>query len=429
MKCTKCQAEWTPPRDHTVTVCPFCSEPFLDLKNIDKNTELYEILAMIVKQQGTSIIGERVLKGMLSDYLPNLEKKYHNVLSKTFDDRIGQQLLDLANEEESVRKIKTSNLKESFKTNNGFDSSADYVIDSFLYALRWIDEVVKPHQQQSIDTLVLLNKQIEIAFIDGVLNKEEAISIFESARAMGISDDLVSDIIEKKISELDLSPDTPIERDTRNRKNKIVSRNWIVQSKIEQQKNSISNETKHTSHSDEIELKKIVKKKFLDDYGMQKFVNEIQLTPKEFMINVKDLEVKNIAEVKYPNDYQLQKYVYETQLTAKEFMINAKDMEVKNIAEVKYPNDYQLQKYVYETQLTAKALMINAKDLEVKNIAEKKYPNDYQLQKYVYETQLTAKEFMINAKDLEIKNIAGKKYPNDYQLQKYVYETQLTKGI
>ncbi|MBN2864151.1 MAG: hypothetical protein JXN62_13370 [Bacteroidales bacterium] len=245
MKCTKCQAEWTPPRDRTVTVCPFCGEPLLDLKKIDKNTELHEILAMIVKQQGTSIIGERVLKGMLGDYLPNLEKKFKNILGKALDDRIGQQLLELGKEEDSERNLKVVNLRESFKAKNGFDSTADYVIDSFLYALRWIDEVEVRQQRQNIDTLTLLNKQVEIAFADGSLKKEEAISLFESARLMGISDENTADAIENKIKELKLYPNPAEGRNMGSRENKIISRDWTSRPVVEEQQGSASCENKY----------------------------------------------------------------------------------------------------------------------------------------------------------------------------------------
>lgn len=243
MKCTKCKAEWTPPGDHTVTGCPFCGEPLFDSERMGSKSELHEILKTIVRQHGALILGERVLKGMLSDYLPNLERKYHNVLAKALDDRIGQQLLELTGEEESLRNIRASNIKEAFKTKNGFDNTAIYVIDSFLFSLGWIDKVETLTQQQNKDSLALLYRQIDVAFIDGSLKKEEAISLFEFASAMGISDDITADVIDKKISELQLEPDHPEDNKKENKKYKIITRDWRAQKlvKVHQASSTIEN--------------------------------------------------------------------------------------------------------------------------------------------------------------------------------------------
>lgn len=235
-KCIKCKAEWSTPMGNTVTVCPFCGEPVFDDKNIDKDTQLHELFARIVKQKGISILGDRVLKGILSDLMPTLERKYHNVIGRALDDRIGQQLLEIVNEEEAVRNLRVINIKKTFKTKNGFDNTANYVIDCFLYALKLIEEPETLEKQQNNNNIKLLVKQVEEAFVDGVLINRDAISLFEYAHSIGIPDDTLSDMIEKKIKELKLYPFVPedfesdvvhTDIDKGTRKYKIISSDWF----------------------------------------------------------------------------------------------------------------------------------------------------------------------------------------------------------
>jgi uncharacterized protein (TIGR02145 family) len=124
------------------------------------------ILHDIVQQYGSKILGEIRLKGMLSDLMPTIDKRYHNVFKKAIDDQVGTKLLELEDDEVSVRIIKINALRNSFKTLNSFDETAFYVVDCFLYTLGWI-EILKfepgneqPDNIQISLTEVKIGKQI-----------------------------------------------------------------------------------------------------------------------------------------------------------------------------------------------------------------------------------------------------------------------------
>ena len=107
--------------------------------------ELHEVLHEIVRKYGTNILNETRLKGILPDLMPYAERKYLKVFKQAVNEGVGLKLLEMANEDKSLRNIKINTLKESFRSNNGLNETADYVFDCFLFALDWI-EIPKPDQ-------------------------------------------------------------------------------------------------------------------------------------------------------------------------------------------------------------------------------------------------------------------------------------------
>ena len=190
MNCINCKAEWTPPASVSITICPFCGKPLFEILNSEKHADPHEILLKIVQQYDKKILADHRLKSRLKDLLPHAEKKYHNVFKKAIEDNIGGRLLELEGEEHSGRIVKISTLRDGFKTRNGFDSTAYYIVDCFLYALGRIKTIsIEQYCQVEIGNLSIINQQIDMAFIDGVLNRGEAIALFSSAKSLGISED------------------------------------------------------------------------------------------------------------------------------------------------------------------------------------------------------------------------------------------------
>lgn len=66
------------------------------------------------------------------------------------------------------------------------------------------------------------------------------------------------------------------------------------------------------------------------------------------MKSVTDYEVLQVAKREYPNDYSMQKYTYDNQLSAKNYMNSVSNYSAKKQAEKEYPNDYLMQKYTYD---------------------------------------------------------------------------------
>ena len=239
MICTNCKAEWTPPRDVSITNCPFCGKPRFEVQNSGKNAELHEVLYKIIQQYDRKKLGDTVLRGILSDLMPNLEKKHQRIFKQALDDRIGAKLLYLEDESDSVRIVKINTLKDSFRNNNGFDQTADYVVDCFLFALGWIETVNKEqYSQNGVNNLSLISQQIDMAFIDGILNKDEAKSLFSNARQSGFPDNETADLINAKIKSLNLRPIPATPESAIDLKEIICSSNWYSESDYKLKTNS-----------------------------------------------------------------------------------------------------------------------------------------------------------------------------------------------
>lgn len=229
MNCTICKAEWTPPEGVTITNCPFCGKSLIKLNEISKDGEPHQILFQIVRQFGRPIIGETRLKGIIADFMPQVDKKYINIFVKAINDKIAIKILALENEEASLRTIQLDNLKNSFKTNNGFSNSADYIFDSFLYALNMVNHVdIESYERDDTDSADLFNKQIELAFVDGLLSKEESNSIFESGEILGIPEHEVVSIIRQRILRDNFVPKLGVQVEIINAKRIICSQDWYL---------------------------------------------------------------------------------------------------------------------------------------------------------------------------------------------------------
>jgi len=228
VNCSKCKAAWTPPVGRTITNCPFCGEALAATMFTSKESALHEMLRSIVQQFGREILGETRLRGLISDLMPNSEKKYLRILKQAVDDGVGTKLLEMESDTFAVRTMKISSLKETFKNNNGFSNSADYVVECFLFALGLVKNILKEKESiKPINKREIIKQTIEIAFSNNKLTKEEAGSLFNVAKTIDYPAMLVQAMIKVKIEELNLFPDVPYQYDEKYDRESINSRNWI----------------------------------------------------------------------------------------------------------------------------------------------------------------------------------------------------------
>lgn len=239
MNCTKCKAEWTPPAGVSVSSCPFCGKPIFELKDNGKNAEPHEILQEIVQRYDRQKLGDTLLKGLLSDLMPHIERKYQRIFKQALDDRIGAKLLDLEDEEDCIRVVKINTLKDSFKNNNGFDKTADYVVDCFLFALGWIETINKEqYKQGGVDMMSIISQQIDMATVDGVLLKEEAKTIFLNSQKLGLADSEIVNLINAKIDSLKLKPYPATPESLKNITEIICYSDWYSKNKYPKRETS-----------------------------------------------------------------------------------------------------------------------------------------------------------------------------------------------
>ena len=153
MNCKHCKAQWTAPKDKSLSKCPFCNEPLIDPTQVGNNASPDIILLQVVEQFDVDILGDRRLSAILSDFMPHVERRYLNIFRQAVQEGIGARLLELTNEDEAIRTATIHTLKSSFRQNNGFDHTADYVVDCFLFALGWAYSA----QEQNPETTVMAN--------------------------------------------------------------------------------------------------------------------------------------------------------------------------------------------------------------------------------------------------------------------------------
>jgi uncharacterized protein (TIGR02145 family) len=228
VNCTKCKAEWTPPAGRTITNCPFCGEAIFAATFAGKDGALHEMLHSIVQQYGQEILGEARLRGLLADLMPNAERRHLRLVRQVVDDGVGAKLLEMKGDHLAVKTMKISALKETFRTTNAFNHTADYVVDCLVYALGWMDQPPK----EGVNTVQVNNRSIlqhtvNMAFSDGQLTKEETKSLFSLAETLSIPVDEVTGLINEKLRFHNLQPDKPVDKTLKNKREIIISRDWL----------------------------------------------------------------------------------------------------------------------------------------------------------------------------------------------------------
>jgi uncharacterized protein (TIGR02145 family) len=228
VNCIKCKAEWKPPAGRTITNCPFCGEVLIAATFAGKDAALHEMLHSIVQQYGQGILGEARLRGLLADLMPNAERRHLRLARQVVDDGVGAKLLEMKGDQLAVKTMKISALKETFRTTNAFNHTADYVVDCLVYALGWMDQPPK----EGVNTVQVNNRSIlqhtvNMAFSDGQLTKEETKSLFSLAETLSIPVDEVTGLINEKLRFHNLQPDKPVDKTLKNKREIIISRDWL----------------------------------------------------------------------------------------------------------------------------------------------------------------------------------------------------------
>ncbi|MBN2864143.1 MAG: hypothetical protein JXN62_13330 [Bacteroidales bacterium] len=199
------------------------------LKEEDKQP--HDILLQIVSDYGKEKLADPSLKAMISDLMPVEKKEYIRIFRQAVDDKIGQKLLEIEEEDSAIKAARIISLKNSFKVNNGFNDTALYGFDCFLYALGWIESVSKEdYFLDSPEGLRIVNQQIDLAIIDGILKKEEILSVFLSAEKLGIPEDETAILIREKIKFHKLKPASGKIKSQKNQKEELCSSDWFTES-------------------------------------------------------------------------------------------------------------------------------------------------------------------------------------------------------
>lgn len=110
------------------------------MKLNDTPRTLHELLHYIVEEFGEAVLTESRLKGLLGDLGCGVADKYRHVIGRSVNDRLGQKILLLRELDDADFSLKLGNIKQSFQEENFFRHDiVDYIVDSYLFALGWID--------------------------------------------------------------------------------------------------------------------------------------------------------------------------------------------------------------------------------------------------------------------------------------------------
>lgn len=103
----------------------------------------HELLLQIVQEFGESILTESRLRGILSDLGRGSDIwKYQNVIARAVNDQVGSKILLLRELDDADFSLRLNTLKQTFQEENFFRFGiADYIINSYVYALGWIDKL------------------------------------------------------------------------------------------------------------------------------------------------------------------------------------------------------------------------------------------------------------------------------------------------
>ena len=108
-----------------------------------KIIHFHELLSEIVRDFGEEILTEARLKGIISDMSAGSDiSKFQTIIGRSISYHIGQRILKFRDLDEADFILRINTLKQTFQEENFFQHGiSDYIVDSYLFALGWIDQL------------------------------------------------------------------------------------------------------------------------------------------------------------------------------------------------------------------------------------------------------------------------------------------------
>ena len=125
----------------------------------------HELLQDIVEQFGEDVLTENRLRGLVSDFAVGGDiMKFQIVINRSISCHIGEKLLKLRDLDEADFTLHLSTLKQTFQEENFFRYGvSDYIIDSYLFALGWIEKVDGYQENENVQFGARLG---ELSFVE-----------------------------------------------------------------------------------------------------------------------------------------------------------------------------------------------------------------------------------------------------------------------
>ena len=146
MKCEKCGGEWTPPKNISVSLtnCPFCGAPILNVETASSYTEMDDLLKYLVSLYGAELYKNRQkLSNLIADFYrgdERLKRAYRRaILEDTLAQRVYELSLKPLNEREAFCNQIISQFVEANFYSNEFGKQ---LVNSFTSGLQL--EIIPP---------------------------------------------------------------------------------------------------------------------------------------------------------------------------------------------------------------------------------------------------------------------------------------------
>ena len=214
MRCEKCGGEWIPPKNISVSLtnCPFCGAPILNVETASNYTEMGDLLKYLVSLYGAELYKNRQkLSNLIADFYRGDERLKRAYRRAILEDTIAQRVYELSLKPLSEREAFCNQIISQFAEANFYSNEfGKQLVDSFTMGLqleimppistkvtkedgRWIDEfrVIYSSDRKK---LIRANEYLEsyrvkdgtIAICDG------AFSWCDSLTNLTLSDSVVS---------------------------------------------------------------------------------------------------------------------------------------------------------------------------------------------------------------------------------------------
>ncbi len=138
MRCKNCGGEWNPPKNMSLTICPFCNTPIIEKNEQTQSLQPYEIIRNIVEKYGEEIFSNnKKLSALLMDFFTEKTKE-KNILTIAVQAGIASKILSFNKSDENHKEIIYQQCKELLCEDYGMNEKwADFAVYCFTYALGW----------------------------------------------------------------------------------------------------------------------------------------------------------------------------------------------------------------------------------------------------------------------------------------------------
>lgn len=143
MKCNNCGGEWNPPKNISLTLCPFCNMPVIE--NESKLSHPYEVIRHIVNQYSENIfLDNKKLSALLMDLITEKTKE-RNIIGIAVQAGIPSKILAVHNSDSDDKKLIFAQCKLFLCEDYGMNENwATFAVNAFAYGLGWNNDINPP---------------------------------------------------------------------------------------------------------------------------------------------------------------------------------------------------------------------------------------------------------------------------------------------